>query len=1011
MSKRMKAVYLISTLMILIALTALVFDLFKIQQLQGIQKRDAKVSLVWFLTQTDRESIAFLQNVSDFYIGNNNYSKQKMLTSFDILWSRYDSNLNGQIELLIKSIRSGPEIVTKTRNSLKILDPLVQFLQSGNKRDFLEINRLMKENLQRSYELAINALQVRQQERNKRLDAINGLYMHLLFTLFALLCGVGIAIGLFVKNSKELKHQNAIFELRVQERTEQLKQSNESLLIEVQVRKQTDYKAQQLISAFDQSNEVVFILDSNNNFIFYNESFLRINPSINSLIKIGSCFDDYLRLVIAQNTELNKVEKKQWVERWLEGLDKSDSYFEVNFDNSVQFIFNIDQLDDGSVISIGADISALKESQKALKASESRFRNFALIGADWYWEMDQGLALTFLAGGVESVSGYPPVFFMGKSREEAYGIVGKANQRSLQIFWDKTDNEESFHEYETKWKRKDGQIITISLCGEPRYNDAGDFIGYIGAGRDVTARCLVEERDKRLLTAINSLNLMISIYDSADNLVFYNQEFDYFKNKLNGNIELGIGFNRVWQLSCDYYAQEFGFDASYWYKARLSVHRNPVNNFVLPVGSDKYINVFEKMLDDGGVIIVSTDISSSKKAEQEIHQLRNYLANIIDSMSSILIAVDAQCRVLQWNIAAQNETGISLNQAYQQPLVSVFPRLEIELDNVKAAISNGKETSQLKRLFIEEGRACYEDIIIYPLIRNEEAGAVIRLDNVTDQVLISEVMIQSEKMLSVGGLAAGMAHEINNPLAGMMQTANVMTNRLCGGHIQGNIDAANDAGISIQAIEQYMQQRGILRMLQNITESGKRVALIVENMLDFSRQNGAIASEQDLAKLFDKALELSATDHNLKYNYDFKNIGIIKEYEDSMPFIMCEPGKMQQVFLNILRNAAQAMQEAGIECPTIIVRLKFDGATQQAVIEIEDNGPGIADDVKRRVFEPFFSTKKVGLGTGLGLSVSYFIITENHGGKLSVDSILGKCTKFEVRLPRTGVDSINKEYH
>jgi PAS domain S-box-containing protein len=1002
----MRVVYLICALMILITLTALVFDLIKIQQLQGLQKRDTKVSLVWFLTQTDRESITFLQNVNDFYIENNPHSKQKMLISFDILWSRFDSSLNGQMEFLIKSIKLGPESITEIRQSLKILEPLVQSLDSENKRNFVEINRLMKENLQRSYSLAINALQVRQQERNKRLDAINGLYMHLLFTLFALLSGVGIAIGLFLKRSRELKHQSAIFELRVQERTEQLKQSNESLLAEVQVRKQIDYKAQQLISAFDQSNEVVFILDVQNNFIFYNERFLTVNPLINSLIKTGSSFEDYLHTAVAQNTELSNGEKLQWIERWLQGLEKSDSYFEVSFVDSVQFIFNIDRLDDGSVILIGADISALKATQKALEVSESRFRNFALIGADWYWEMDHDLALTFLAGDVESVSGYPPVFFVGKSREEAYGIVGYANKRSLQFFWDKTDRREFFHEYETKWKRKDGQIVTISLSGEPRYNDDGDFIGYIGAGRDVTARCLVEERDMRLLTAINSLNLMIGIYDSEDKLVFYNQQFDDFKNKLNDDIELGVGFNTVWQLSCDYYAQEFGFDASYWYSARLSAHRNPVNNFVLPIGSDKYLNVFEQMLDDGGVIIVSTDISSSKKAEQEIYQLRNYLANIIDSMSSILIAVDAQCRVLQWNIAAQNETGISFNQAYQQPLVSVFPRLEVELDKVKDAISKGKETSQLKRLFIKEGSACYEDIIIYPLIRDEEAGAVIRLDNVTDQVLISEVMIQSEKMLSVGGLAAGMAHEINNPLAGMMQTASVMTNRLCGAHIQGNIDAANDAGISIQAVEQYMQQRGILRMLHNITESGKRVALIVENMLDFSRQNGAIASEQDLAKLLNKALELSATDHNLKYNYDFKNIKIIREYECLIPLIICESGKIQQVFLNILRNAAQAMQEASVKSPTIIIRLNFNEGTQQAIIEIEDNGPGIGDDIKRRVFEPFFSTKKVGLGTGLGLSVSYFIITENHGGKLWVCSVLGESTKFKIMLPRMGVDNV-----
>ncbi len=141
--------------------------------------------------------------------------------------------------------------------------------------------------------------------------------------------------------------------------------------------------------------------------------------------------------------------------------------------------------------------------------------------------------------------------------------------------------------------------------------------------------------------------------------------------------------------------------------------------------------------------------------------------------------------------------------------------------------------------------------------------------------MISEMMIQSEKMLSVGGLAAGMAHEINNPLAGMMQTANVMHNRLSGSQaIKANLIAAKNAGFEMQALESYMSERGILSMLENIIESGKRVALIVENMLDFSRQNSSNAREQDLVTLLDKSVELSATDYNLKYGYDFRNINI-----------------------------------------------------------------------------------------------------------------------------------------
>ncbi|MCF8128159.1 MAG: PAS domain-containing protein [Deltaproteobacteria bacterium] len=116
----------------------------------------------------------------------------------------------------------------------------------------------------------------------------------------------------------------------------------------------------------------------------------------------------------------------------------------------------------------------------------------------------------------------------------------------------------------------------------------------------------------------------------------------------------------------------------------------------------------------------------------------------------------------------------------------------------------------------------------------------------------------------------------------------------------------------------------------------------------------------------------------------------------------CEGAKIQQVLLNILSNGAQAMQAAGTKSPRLIVRTRFEKGRQMALMEIEDNGPGMDETTRKRVFEPFFTTKPVGVGTGLGLSVSYFIITENHGGEMRVESRPGTGAKFIIRLPLKG---------
>lgn len=393
------------------------------------------------------------------------------------------------------------------------------------------------------------------------------------------------------------------------------------------------------------------------------------------------------------------------------------------------------------------------------------------------------------------------------------------------------------------------------------------------------------------------------------------------------------------------------------------------------------------------------DISERKKAEKELQRTRNYLSNIIDSMPSMLVGVDNDGMVTQWNAEAELQIGIAADRAIGQQLDKIIPRLKIESDKITEAIKSQQLQIILKHIHDDDSEKKFENITIYPLVTDGVEGAVIRIDDVTDQVRMEGMMIQSEKMLSVGGLAAGMAHEINNPLGGIIQTANVIQNRLSDLEMPANLRAAEEAGASMEVISKFMRSRNIPEMLERIINSGQRAAKIVQDMLSFARKEDGVMACHDFVQILEKCLELSTLDYDLKNKYDFKQIKIIKEYDKNLPLVLCEVSKIQQVVMNIFKNGAEAMQESQLESPSFVLRLAHEEESGMLRIEIEDNGPGMQEDIRKRIFEPFFTSKPTGRGTGLGLSVSYFIITENHGGEMLVESQAGKGTKFIIRLP------------
>jgi PAS domain S-box-containing protein len=396
---------------------------------------------------------------------------------------------------------------------------------------------------------------------------------------------------------------------------------------------------------------------------------------------------------------------------------------------------------------------------------------------------------------------------------------------------------------------------------------------------------------------------------------------------------------------------------------------------------------------------LTDEIAKQQATEVLLTETQEYLNSIINSMPSVLIGVTDTGTITHWNSAAEHSTGIQALQALNHNLFDIYPDIPVTSEMITTTIAQG-----IPRLTenIQQGtglHAQHSDLTIYPLLAAHKPGAVIRLDDVTMRVRMENMMIQNEKMLSLGELAAGMAHEINNPLSAIINSIQNIQRRTTP-ELPKNHEVAESLGIGVEQIHSYLQQREVFKFLDSIREAGDRSAKIVTSMLEFSRNGSRNHEPVDLQQLLEHALLLASNSFQLKTRDGGTQIQLQKEYEDDLPIVPCAPTEIQQVILNLLRNACQCFITSDSDteqAPQITLRLyRWD---DNICLEVEDNGPGMNEEVSRHIFEPFYTTKEVGQGTGLGLSVSYFIVTEHHDGRIEVESKPGEGTNFIITLP------------
>jgi PAS domain S-box-containing protein len=357
----------------------------------------------------------------------------------------------------------------------------------------------------------------------------------------------------------------------------------------------------------------------------------------------------------------------------------------------------------------------------------------------------------------------------------------------------------------------------------------------------------------------------------------------------------------------------------------------------------------------------------------EYERLKEFNENIVESINVGILAIDPEERIESWNSQMEVMFALPRNEALRQPLDTVFPaELVEEFRRVKD--QPGVHNLYKFRLETRAEETRIANIAIAPLISRDfrTVGRIILIDDITDQTEMEGQLAQAEKLSSIGLLAAGVAHEVNTPLAVISSYAQMLARQVKG-----------DAKLG--------------PLLDKITQQTFRASEIVNGLLNFSRTSGAEYRETDVNAIIRDTLTL------LDHQFKTAQITVETNLMPDLPSIMGNAGKLQQVFLNLFLNAKDAM--AGAAAPpgerrTLRIATEVNGHVS---ISIADSGSGIAPEHLRRIYDPFFTTKTARRdgqprGTGLGLAVTYGIIQE-HSGKIHVESQVGFGTTFFLEFP------------
>lgn len=428
----------------------------------------------------------------------------------------------------------------------------------------------------------------------------------------------------------------------------------------------------------------------------------------------------------------------------------------------------------------------------------------------------------------------------------------------------------------------------------------------------------------------------------------------------------------------------FSLDLSYYIACRAARHQGTGSTTVAVLGlgrtadgdflSSEDMVLLESLAGYIGIAIQNAQLYRRlERKVSEYERLHDFNENIVESISVGVFAVDLNDCIESWNAQMEVMYATPRAEAIGRPLREVFPtEFLAEFDRVRA--EQGVCTLYKFRLPTPSSEVRTANVTIAPLLNREfqAVGRIVIVDDITDRINMEAQLTQSEKLSSIGLLAAGVAHEVNTPLAVISSYAQMLGKQL----------RADEA-----------THNRLQPVLEKITQQTFRASEIVNGLLNFSRMGSVDFSRVDLNSVVSDTVLL------LEHQMRSADIEVLTALEDNLPAISGNRGKLQQVLVNFVLNAKDALQGR----PGARIRISTLRAPNGVRLRVEDNGVGMPETVLRRIYDPFFTTKSNPAqghrkGTGLGLAVTYGIVQE-HAGTIDVSSVVGEGTVFEVAFP------------